>query len=312
MEAVGEGVAGIDQGARAAWTMVPGVVRDPRPRARGQGGAAAGRHHLPAGRRGHAPGDDRPLPRDQHVSLAPRRRLPGPRGRRRRRPAADAGRQAHRRPRLHHRLHRGEGQALQGGRRRRGDPLHERGLPRGREEADLRGRGPGGLRLGGPRHVREEPRLPGPARDARPLRPVERRRAALRRPGPEREGLAVPDPSHPRATTRPRGTSSSPAPGTSSPGSRTGASSSGSGRRSRSRRRRAPTPSCRAAARRERCCCCPSARRPCPRAARAAGRGRSCTGRTCSARDSSCSSPGGTPRPDRSGRRARSRSRSAP
>ena len=110
-----------------------GIARDPGRSAR----RAAGWRDDKARRGDDAPGHDGALPRDVHVSAQGRRYVPRARGRRRRRAAAHANREAARRARHHDGVDRREGEALtRGGRRRRG-ALHDAGL-RGRGQEDHR------------------------------------------------------------------------------------------------------------------------------------------------------------------------------
>ena len=96
----------------------------------------------------------------EHLPAEAGPHLPRPRGGGRRRPAARADGEAARGARHRHGGHRGQGRARPRGGRRRGDPLHAGGLPRGGEAPHRRARRGRRVRLGGEDDRREEPRLP--------------------------------------------------------------------------------------------------------------------------------------------------------
>ena len=141
MAAVGPGVTEVAVGDRVAYTG----VRAPTPswpscRRRGSSSSPTG----VSTRQGAAAmlqGMTAHYLACSHLSAEAGRRLPRPRGGRRRGPAPLPDRQAARRARHRHRLHRGEGEARPRGRRRRGHPLHASRTSRPRSKRLTGGKG---------------------------------------------------------------------------------------------------------------------------------------------------------------------------
>ena len=135
VEAVGSDVTEVAPGDRVAYAMVRGSYAEYAVVPAAQLVKIPDRRRVRNRRCGDAARHDRALPDPLHVCRAARRRVPGARGRRRRRRLDRADGQGARRARLRNRVDRAEGAGRARSRRRRSHSLHRRRTSKPRSSA---------------------------------------------------------------------------------------------------------------------------------------------------------------------------------